>query len=176
MVCDFKIPCHVLSRRHHRGSSPFSGARTHSDNTSEMIVMIEALSFVGSHGPVARCEQPVFFFRFAACCWFLFGHDPGSYTCAVGTRLSTVHDFSINANFCPPRKTRERSQSKSGQCMCSDHAAALGTFGLATNQNVATRWIHQNFDASACFDGCHNIAEVLERLQRIRTDAASLPK
>ena len=56
---------------------------------------------------------------------------------------------------------------------CADHAAALGTLGFTSNHNVATRWIHHNFDASACFDGCHNITEILERLQRIRTDAAS---
>ena len=59
---------------------------------------------------------------------------------------------------------------------CADHAAALGTFGLTSGHNVATRWIHNNFDASVCFDGCNNISEVLERLQHIRTDATSLPK
>ena len=52
---------------------------------------------------------------------------------------------------------------------CADHAAALGTLGLISNHNVATRWIHHNFDASVCFDGCKNISEVLERLQHIRT-------
>ena len=52
---------------------------------------------------------------------------------------------------------------------CADHAAALGTFGLTSSHNVATRWIHHNFDEFACFDGCHNITEILERLQRIRT-------
>ena len=57
---------------------------------------------------------------------------------------------------------------------CADHAAALGTLGLTSNHNFATRWIHHNFDASACFDCCNNISEILERLQRIRTDAASL--
>ena len=31
-----------------------SGARTHSNNTAEMTAMIEALSFLGPHGPVAR--------------------------------------------------------------------------------------------------------------------------
>ena len=33
------------------------------------------------------------------------------------------------------------------------HAAALGTFGLTFNHNVATRWNHDNFDASVYFDG-----------------------
>ena len=32
----------------------FSGARTHSNNTAEMSAMIEALSFLGPRGPVAR--------------------------------------------------------------------------------------------------------------------------
>ena len=35
----------------------FSGARTQSNNTAEMTAMIEALSFLGPHGPVARDEQ-----------------------------------------------------------------------------------------------------------------------
>ena len=34
----------------------FSGARTHSNNTAEMTAMIEALSFLGLHGPVIREE------------------------------------------------------------------------------------------------------------------------
>ena len=29
----------------------FSGARTHSNNTAEMTATIEALSFLGPHGP-----------------------------------------------------------------------------------------------------------------------------
>ena len=30
---------------------------------------------------------------------------------------------------------------------CADHAAALGTFGLISSLDVATRWIRHNFDA-----------------------------
>ena len=40
----------------------FSGARTHSNNTAEMTAMIEALSFLGPHGPVARDEQSCIFY------------------------------------------------------------------------------------------------------------------
>ena len=36
---------------------------------------------------------------------------------------------------------------------CAANAAALGTFGLTSSHNVATCWIHHNFDASVCFDG-----------------------
>ena len=57
---------------------------------------------------------------------------------------------------------------------CADHAAALGAFGLTSNHNVITRWNHHNFDAVACFDGCHNFNEILERLQRIRMEVVSL--
>ena len=42
---------------------------------------------------------------------------------------------------------------------CAVHAAALGTFGLLSSQNVATRWIRHNFDTSVCFDGCNNISD-----------------
>ena len=59
---------------------------------------------------------------------------------------------------------------------CPDYAAAVGTFGLTSSHNVATRWIHNNFDASMCFEGCNNISEVLERLQHMRNDATSLPQ
>ena len=55
---------------------------------------------------------------------------------------------------------------------CADHAAALGTFGLISYHNVATRLIHHNLDACV-FVGCDNISEFLERLQHIRTDATS---
>ena len=56
---------------------------------------------------------------------------------------------------------------------CADHAAALGTFGLISSHNVATRWIRHIFDASVCFDGCNNISDILERLQHIRTNATT---
>ena len=34
---------------------------------------------------------------------------------------------------------------------CANHAAALGTFGLVPNHNLASRWVRHNFDTSACF-------------------------
>ena len=40
--------------------SPVS--RTHSNNTAEMTAIIEALSFFGPHGPVARDEQSCFYY------------------------------------------------------------------------------------------------------------------
>ena len=56
---------------------------------------------------------------------------------------------------------------------CADHAAALGTFGLISGHNVASRWTRHNVDASECFDERHTISEILERLQHIRTNTAT---
>ena len=39
----------------------FSGARTHSNNTVEMTAMVEALSFLGPRGPVARDTNSCFY-------------------------------------------------------------------------------------------------------------------
>ena len=33
---------------------------------------------------------------------------------------------------------------------CADHAAALGSLGLISNHNIATRWVRHTFDTSAC--------------------------
>ena len=101
----------------------------------------------------------------------------------LGTILTRTHvqlalacQRSMNFGQRKLRLTMQHVYGHSGNLSnaCADHAAALGTFGLTSDHNVATRWIRHTFDASACFDGCNNIAEVLERLQRIRTDAASL--
>ena len=45
---------------------------------------------------------------------------------------------------------------------CADHAAALGSLGLVSSHNLATRWVSHSFDTSACFGDCNNIGEVLE--------------
>ena len=57
---------------------------------------------------------------------------------------------------------------------CADHAAALGTFGLVSNHNLATRWVRHNVDTSACCGSCNNIGDVLEKLRNIRTETTSL--
>ena len=40
----------------------FAGARVHSNNTAVMSAMIEALSFLGPHGPVARDATSCIFY------------------------------------------------------------------------------------------------------------------
>ena len=149
----------------------FSGARTHSNNTAEMTAMIGALSFLRPHGSVARDEQ--------SCIYYDSLH-------AAGLRLGTIQARTHvqlalacqRSMILAQRKLRLTIQHVYGHSgnlcnECADHAAVLGTLGF-TSSHITTRWVHHNFDATACFDGCHSITEILERLQRIRTDAASL--
>ena len=58
---------------------------------------------------------------------------------------------------------------------CADQAAVLGTFGLASNQNMSSRWAHPSFDSDVCFATCHNLGDVLEKLRDVRTARICLP-
>ena len=49
----------------------------------------------------------MYFLRFSACCRYLLGHDPGSYACAAGARMSNVD---IEANL--PDLEAHRSGSR----------------------------------------------------------------
>ena len=139
-----------------------------------LLSMIEALSFLGLHGPVTRDEQSCISYDSLHAAGVCLGtiqartHVQLALACQQSMiraqhklRLTMQHVYGHGGNWCNE---------------CADHAAALGTFGLTSSHNVATRWIHHNFDASVCFGVCNNISEVLKRLQRIRTDAASLPQ
>ena len=152
----------------------FTGARAHSNNTAEMTAMFEALSILGPHGPVAWDEQSCIYYdsQHAACVCL------GTIQARTHVQLALACQRSMIFVQRKLRLTTQHVYGHSGNLgnECADHAAALGTFGLTSSHIVATRWIHDNFDASVCFDGCNNIAEVLERLQHIRKDATSLPQ
>ena len=176
MGCDFPIPRGriyvmfgpVITTEAHLA---FSGAKIHSNNTAEMTAMIEALSFLGPRGPVTHNEQ--------SCIYYDSMHAAGI---CLGTVQARTHvqlapacqQSLIHAQ----RRLRLTMQHVCGQSgnwcdECADHAAALGTFGLISNHNVATRWTCHNFKASVCFHDCNNISEMLERLQHIRTNATT---
>ena len=101
----------------------FSGARTHSNNTTEMTAMIEALSFLGPRGLVARDAN--------SCIYYDSKH-------AAGVRLGTVHTHVQLALACQQsmlsvqhvlRLTMQHVYGHTGNLgnECADHAAALGT-------------------------------------------------
>ena len=104
----------AVARSHHppRLISLFSGARTDSNNTAEMSAVIEALSFLGLHGPVARDANSCIFLT-PTCCWCFFGHDSSPHTCPAGTCVPTVDAESPALRFC--HATRVRPYRESGK-------------------------------------------------------------
>ena len=119
-----------------------------------MTAMVEALSFLGPCGPVARDANLCMYYdsKHAAgvCLGFRSVHMFNWHLHVSGRRNAPNTGYGLPCNTCVRNE-------------CADHAATLGTFGLISNHNVATRWTRHNFDASVCFDGCNNISEILER-------------
>ena len=148
----------------------FSGARAQSNNTAEMTAMIEALSFLGSRGPVTHDEQSLCYDSTHAA-----GICLGTIQARTHVQLALACQQSMIRVQHRLRLTMQHVSGHSGNLgnECADHAAALGTFGLISSHNVASRWIRHNFDASECFDGRHSISETLEQLQHIRTNTAT---
>ena len=151
-----------------------SGARTHSNNTAEMTAMIEALSFLGPHGLVARDEQP------CICCdsQHAAGVCMGTIQARTHVQLALACQRSTIFTERKFRLTMQHVHGHSGNLgnEYADHAAALCSLGFISSHNVVNRWVRHNFDTSACCDGCHSISEILERLHCIRTEATSLPQ
>ena len=151
----------------------FSGARTHS-NTAEMSAMIEASSFLGPRGPVARDAN--------SCIYYDSKHAAGVCLGTVQARTHVQLALACQQSMLKVqqrlRLTMQHVYGHTGNQgnECADHAAALGTFGLVSNHNLSTRWVRHNFDTSACFRSCNNIGDVLEKLRNIRTETASLPQ
>ena len=123
----------------------FSGARIHSNNTAEMTAMIEALSFLGPHGPAAQDGQ--------SCIYNDSTHAAGICLGTIQARTHVQLALACQQSLIHAQRwlrlTMQHVYGHSGNLgnECADHAAALGTFGLIPNHNVATRWIHQNFDS-----------------------------
>ena len=149
----------------------FSGARIHSNNTTEMTAMIEALSFLSSRGPVTPDEQ--------SCIYYDSMHAAGICLGTIQARTQVQLALACQQSMIRVqhrlRLTMQHVYGHGGHWCneCADHAAALGTFGLISCHNVTPRWSQQNFDASECFDGHHRVSEILERLQHIRTNTAT---
>ena len=151
----------------------FSGARTHSNNTAEMSAMIEALSFLGPRGPKARDAN--------SCIYYDTKHAAGVYMGTIQARTHVQLALACQQSMLSVqhrlRLTMQHVYGHTGNMgnECGDHAAALGTFGLVSNHNLAARWVH-NFDTSACFASCNNIGDVLEKLHDTGTETTSLPQ
>ena len=135
----------------------FSGARTHSNNTAEMTAMIEALSFLGPRGPVARDANSCIYCdsKHAA------GVCVGTIQARTHVQLALACQQSMLSVQHRLRLTMQHVYGHTGNLgnECADHAA-LGVFGVSNHRS--TRWVRHNFDTSACFGSCDKIGDVLE--------------
>ena len=135
----------------------FSGDRTHSNNTAEMTA---TLSFLGPRGPVARDSK--------SCIFYDAKHAAGVCLGTIQARTPVQLALACQrSTLCAHHKLRLAMQHAYGHIgnlgtECADHAEALGSLGLISSYNLATRWVRHNFDISSCFDACHNICEVLQ--------------
>ena len=141
----------------------FSGARAHSNTTAEMTAMIEALSFLGPRGPDTH--------ETSSCIYYDSKHAAGVCLGTVQARTHVQLALACQQSMLSVqhrlRLTMQHVHGHSGNLgnECADHAAALGSLGLVSNHNLGTRWIHRNFDISACCGDCDNIGEVLGKLE-----------
>ena len=111
-----------------------------------------ALSFLGPRGPVARDVESSFYYdnKHAG------GVCLGTIQARTHLQLALACQRSM---LCAQHRLRLTMQHVYGHTwnlghVCADHAAALGSLGLISIHNVATRWVRHNFDTSAC---CENL-------------------
>ena len=101
----------------------FSGAKTHSNNSAEMTATIEALSFLGPHGPVTRDEQ--------SCIYYDSMHAAGVCLGTIQVRTHVQLALACQRSMiCTQHRLRLTMQHVYGHGgnlgnECADHAAAL---------------------------------------------------
>ena len=128
-----------------------------SNNTVEMTAMVEALSFLGLHGLVDRDEQ-------SCICYdslHAAGISLGMIQARTHVQLALACQQSMNRAQHRLRLTMQHVYGHGGNLANerADNAAALGTIGVTSIHNVASRWIHNIFGASVCFDATNNISD-----------------
>ena len=104
----------------------FSGAGTHSNNTAEVTAMIEALSFLGPHGPAARdVEECILYDSKHA-----VGVSLGTIQARTHVQLALACQRSMLCAQHRLRFTVQHGHTGDLGNECADHAAALGSLGL----------------------------------------------
>ena len=59
--------------------------------------------------------------------------------------------------------------------MCGPRCAALGAFGLISNQNINIRWVYPSFDSTTLLGACGNMDDVLGVLRNVRRTHTLVP-
>ena len=115
----------------------YAGARTHSNNTAEISSMIEALSFLGNSGTLARDARSCFFYGSKRAAGVCFGHNPCSDVQLGLSYQRLLLKVQLRLRF---TMQHVYSHAETLGNECADRAAALRIFGLVSNQNLSTRW------------------------------------
>ena len=124
-----------------------------------MTAMIEALSFLGPRWSCGLGMSSRVFIM-TLCMLLVFAWAPSRPRTHVQLAFACQRSMILSQRKL--RLTMQHVYGHSGNLgnECADHAAALGTLGVTSSHSVPTRWIHHNFDATACFDGCHSMETV----------------
>ena len=115
----------------------FSGAKASSNNTAEMIAMIEALYFLGPRGSIARHEE--------ACIFDDSKHAAGICLGTIQARFHVQLALACQrSTLCVQHRIWLTMQHVYGHVgnlgnECAVHAAALGSLGLIFSHNDAAR-------------------------------------
>ena len=119
----------------------FSGARIHSNNTAEMTAMIEALSFLGPHGPAAQDGQSCIYYDSMHAAGMCLGtiQPLGSYALCRGLIV-----FFINLPMAEARDFHCSShvvENLGKKTIPSDHAAVRLVIQKPTNRGHQSKRI-----------------------------------
>ena len=105
----------------------FAGARVLSNNTAEMSAVVEALPFLGTHGPVARDACSCFFYESRHAAGVCLGTMLARTHVQVGLSCQLVLKVQHRLRF-TIRHVHSHAENLGNEC--ADHAAALGAFWL----------------------------------------------
>ena len=133
-----------------------------------MTAMVEALSFLGPHDPVARDANSCVFVdsKHAA------GVCLGTIQARTHVQLALTFQQLLLKVQHRLRITMRHVSGHAGNLgsASADHAAAPGALGVVSNHNLSTRWTLHSFDATSCFPSCGSLGDVLEKLRDIGTE------
>ena len=102
----------------------YAGARLHTNNTTELSSFIEALSFLGPAGPVARGSQACIFFDSKTCGRHMCGNDTDTHECVplglTSQRLLLRAQLRLRITMQHIHSHRQYVVNE-----CADHAGAI---------------------------------------------------
>ena len=147
---------------------PVNTTEAHLANTAELLSIIEALSFLGPNGPVARDSQACIFYD-------------SKHTASTGTLQSRANvPLGLTSQRLLPQVRLKLRITV--QHVCS-HAQNLGNecAGIRCRLNsehthTHTRWVHSPFNSFTLFAACGDLDEALQVLRNARNANTPVPQ